>query len=90
MSKALYRVEAEASKEKVREDMEEMGQAELELLIDPAFFTSLRSRFPRRIEHVEILPKKMKANNELSCYRYAAVLHLRNRTEGTAAAAGDS
>ncbi|KAK5987982.1 Nonribosomal peptide synthetase dtxS1 [Cladobotryum mycophilum] len=78
VSKALHRMAGESSKEKIREEMAEMAQAELELLIDPAFFTNLPSQFPDLIEHVEILPKKMKANNELSCYRYAAVVHIRN------------
>ncbi|KAK1914063.1 hypothetical protein P3342_007309 [Pyrenophora teres f. teres] len=43
------------------------------------FFTALPSRLPGLVEHVEILPKKMKATNELSCYRYAAVVHVRPR-----------
>ncbi|KJZ68531.1 hypothetical protein HIM_12079 [Hirsutella minnesotensis 3608] len=57
--------------------MADMEQAESELLVDPGFFTALPSRLPGRIEHVEILPKKMRATNELSCYRYAAVVHIK-------------
>ncbi|BCS04213.1 non-ribosomal peptide synthetase [Aspergillus luchuensis] len=63
----------------VRAQMAETVHMEEELLIDPAFFTSLPSRFPQHIEHVEILPKRMVATNELSCYRYAAVLHTKHR-----------
>ncbi|KAL8766900.1 MAG: hypothetical protein Q9209_006448 [Squamulea sp. 1 TL-2023] len=79
VSRALYKLRAEASKDEVQKMIKEMAQAELELLIDPGFFTSLQGRFPDLIEHVEILPKRMTGNNELSCYRYAAVVHLRDR-----------
>ncbi|KJZ72182.1 hypothetical protein HIM_08447 [Hirsutella minnesotensis 3608] len=34
-------------------------------------------RLPGLIEHVEILPKRMKAFNEPSCFRYAAVVHVK-------------
>ena len=81
VSKALHGEERELSRAAVREAMTEMAQAELELLVDPAFFTSLRSRFPNFIEHVEILPKKMQANNHLASYRYAAIIYMRNRDQ---------
>jgi len=80
-SKAIYKIGGTASKDEVREEMTEMAQTELELLVDPAFFTSLPTRFPDLIEHVEVLPKRMKANNELSCYRYAAIVHVRSRRQ---------
>ncbi|RAH57715.1 nonribosomal peptide synthase [Aspergillus piperis CBS 112811] len=63
----------------IRSQMAETVHLEEELLIHPAFFTSLPSRFPKLIEHVEILPKRMVATNELSCYRYAAVLHTKHQ-----------
>lgn len=63
----------------VRSQMAETVHMEEELLLDPAFFTSLPDRFPQLIEHVEIVPKRMVATNELSCYRYAAVLHTKHR-----------
>ena len=56
--------------------MAEVARSERELLVDPAFFTSLAEELPDLIAHVEILPKKMKVTNELSCYRYAAILHV--------------
>ncbi len=61
--------------------MAEMEEGEEELLVDPAFFTGLTSRLPGKIRHVEILPKKMRATNELSAYRYAAVVHLHGPVE---------
>ncbi|KAL8673562.1 MAG: hypothetical protein Q9168_002016 [Polycauliona sp. 1 TL-2023] len=81
ISRALHKLEEKASKDDVQEKMMEMAQAELELLTDPGFFTSLQDQFPDLIEHVEILPKKMRANNELSCYRYTAILHVRDRKQ---------
>ncbi|KAL8701189.1 MAG: hypothetical protein Q9224_000616 [Gallowayella concinna] len=81
VSRAICKLVGDVSKDKCRQEMTEMAQAELELLIDPAFFTSLPTRFSDLIEHVEILPKTMKAINELSCYRYAAIVHVRNRTK---------
>jgi amino acid adenylation domain-containing protein len=68
-----------ATMDDIRSQMAETVHMEEELLVDPAFFTSLPSRFPQLIEHVEILPKRMVATNELSCYRYAAVLHTKQR-----------
>ncbi|KAL8922237.1 MAG: hypothetical protein Q9208_005316 [Pyrenodesmia sp. 3 TL-2023] len=79
VSRALHKRGEKASKDDIREEITEMAQGELELLTDPGFFTSLPSRFPNLIEHVQIQPKKMRANNELSCYRYAAIIHVRNR-----------
>ena len=62
--------------------MEDMERAEREFLVDPAFFTQLVSRFPDLVGRVEILPKKMRANNELSRYRYAAVIHTKSKLAG--------
>ena len=66
-----------ASKEEIQCMLEDMEQVERELLIDPGFFTSLPSRLPNLVEHVEIQPKIMKATNELSCYRYTAIVHTK-------------
>ncbi|KAL6855594.1 NRPS [Amphichorda felina] len=82
VTRSLYRVGKNPSREEVRRQMAEMEQMEVEFLVDPAFFTGLASRLPHLIEHVEILPKRMEATNELSCYRYAAVIHVKNETRG--------
>ena len=79
VSKALYKEGEEVSQATVREAMKEMAQKEIELLVDPAFFTNLPSQFPNFVKYVEILPKIMQANNELASYRYAAIIHLTNR-----------
>ncbi|RGP79565.1 multidrug resistance 3 [Fusarium longipes] len=75
VSKALHGDEARTSLDSLRQSMAAVERAEEELLIDPAFFTALKERLPHLIEHVEILPKRMVATNELSCYRYAVVIH---------------
>ncbi|KAL2850684.1 hypothetical protein BJY01DRAFT_261440 [Aspergillus pseudoustus] len=60
-----------------RERMAEVAGSEQELLVDPAFFTALAAELPDLIEHVEIMPKRMKVTNELSCYRYVAILYVK-------------
>ncbi|OOF93551.1 hypothetical protein ASPCADRAFT_517120 [Aspergillus carbonarius ITEM 5010] len=74
VSKALHAGD-EITPEYIRKRMAETAESETELLVDPAFFTVLVDRFPDLIRHVEILPKRMKATNELSCYRYSAVVY---------------
>ncbi|KAH7179814.1 uncharacterized protein B0J16DRAFT_364351 [Fusarium flagelliforme] len=73
--KALHGGKAGISLDSLRQSMVAIERAEEELLVDPAFFTALKERLPNLVEHVEILPKRMVATNELSCYRYAAVIH---------------
>ncbi|KAK2770048.1 nonribosomal peptide [Colletotrichum kahawae] len=41
----------------------------------------LPDRFPGLAQHVCIVPKKMKATNELSCYRYAAILYTASKIQ---------
>ncbi|GAB1208359.1 hypothetical protein APSETT445_007107 [Aspergillus pseudonomiae] len=65
----------------IRQKMTAIERAEEELLIDPAFFTALETRLPDLVDHVEILPKRMRATNELSCYRYAAVIYRKHQKE---------
>ncbi|KAG9191728.1 ATP-binding cassette, subfamily B (MDR/TAP), member 1 [Alternaria panax] len=74
-ARALQIAGNKATKAELRRMMADMECVERELLVDPAFFTALPSLLPGLVEHVEILPKKMKATNELSCYRYTAVVH---------------
>ncbi|KAL4889775.1 hypothetical protein BDV59DRAFT_204968 [Aspergillus ambiguus] len=73
VSKALH--STHPTVDDVRRIMAEIERTETELLVDPAFFMSLTDQYPSIVHHVEILPKHMKACNELSCYRYAAVIH---------------
>ncbi|RBR10280.1 uncharacterized protein FIESC28_09530 [Fusarium coffeatum] len=75
VSKALHGGKAGIGLDSLRQNMAAIERAEEELLVDPAFFTALKDRLPNLIEHVEIFPKRMVATNELSCYRYAVVIH---------------
>ncbi|UKZ79102.1 NRPS [Trichoderma virens FT-333] len=75
-ARALRTLGDKLTKDAMRQKMAEMEEREEELLVDPTFFTTLQNRFPAQIKHVEILPKKMQATNELSAYRYAAVVHV--------------
>lgn len=79
VSKALHDAGGSASLDDLKRRIAALKQRELELLIDPAFFTALPDAFPDRIEDVEIHPKRMKATNELSCFRYAAVIYFKHR-----------
>jgi amino acid adenylation domain-containing protein len=75
---ALHAIGDAATKNEVRKSIADMASKEEEFLVDPGLLTALPGRLPHLIEHVEILPKRMKATNELSCYRYSAVLHIKN------------
>ncbi|KAJ2979739.1 hypothetical protein NQ176_g3070 [Zarea fungicola] len=77
-ARAIHTLGRNATKDEVRKMMAELEESEEELLVEPAFFTTLASRLPDLIEHVEIIPKNMIATNELSAYRYAAIIHLRD------------
>lgn len=83
VSKALHRDGDAASREEMKRKIADLGRTERELLVDPAFFTALVEQLPQFIEHVEILPKRVKATNELSCYRYAAVLHIKDDAQSS-------
>ncbi|KAI0123588.1 hypothetical protein BJ170DRAFT_639720 [Xylariales sp. AK1849] len=78
VSKALHLLGETATKDKIRRQMTDTRRVEQELLVDPNLFSALPDRFPHLVKHVEILPKRMKATNELSCYRYSAVLYLKD------------
>ncbi|OAA73278.1 BEAS beauvericin nonribosomal cyclodepsipeptide synthetase [Cordyceps fumosorosea ARSEF 2679] len=75
-ARAVHALGRDATREGVRGQMEAQEEREDELLVEPAFFTGLAARRPDRVRHVEVLPKNMRATNELSAYRYAAVVHL--------------
>ncbi|KAG5951860.1 NRPS protein [Claviceps sorghi] len=77
VAKILHRAGGSISTTTMLEEMAQGERLEEELLVDPAFFTALANQFPDRVAHVEILPKMMRATNELSCYRYAAVVHVK-------------
>ncbi|KAH6963257.1 hypothetical protein DER45DRAFT_552701 [Fusarium avenaceum] len=79
VTQVLSRSGDNISKADLRQSIAHIASKEMEFLVDPGFFTGLQSRLPEFVEHVEILPKNMVATNELSCYRYAAVIHVKRR-----------
>jgi amino acid adenylation domain-containing protein len=82
VTQVLSRSGDNISKADLRQSIAHIARKEMEFLVDPGFFTGLQSRLPEYVEHVEILPKNMVATNELSCYRYAAVIHVKRRATG--------
>jgi amino acid adenylation domain-containing protein len=80
-ARALHSLGDNSTKDTIRQKMTEIEEREEELLVDPTFFTMLEKRHPNHIRHVEILPKMMQATNELSAYRYTAIIHLHGSEE---------
>ncbi|KYC43755.1 hypothetical protein WA1_00900 [Scytonema hofmannii PCC 7110] len=59
----------------LRQRVQKRMMQEEELIIDPALFTALKEHFPQ-ISHVEIRPKRGRYHNELTRFRYQAVIHI--------------
>ena len=60
---------------RLRSRVEKQVRNEQELVLDPAFFHALKQRLPK-ISRVEINLKRGRVHNELTCYRYDAVLYV--------------
>jgi amino acid adenylation domain-containing protein len=60
---------------KLRQKVHARHMDENELAIDPAFFFALRERLPK-LGRIEIHPKRGRARNELTGFRYQAVLRV--------------
>jgi amino acid adenylation domain-containing protein/non-ribosomal peptide synthase protein (TIGR01720 family) len=74
---------ASATPAEARRHLERNRLAERELVIDPALFLALRRRFPR-IAQVQLLQKRGRHHNEMTTFRYDAVLHLDSADPGLA------
>ncbi|HEX4962825.1 MAG TPA: non-ribosomal peptide synthase/polyketide synthase [Thermoanaerobaculia bacterium] len=79
----LHRAAASVPASQLRQSVETQRRQENELVVDPAFFVALKRRVPR-ISWVEVRPKRGRADNELTRFRYQVVLHV-----GPAPAASD-
>ena len=55
--------------------VEQRGKEEEELVVDPAFFFALAARLPA-VRHVELRLKRGRARNELTRFRFDAVVHV--------------
>jgi amino acid adenylation domain-containing protein/non-ribosomal peptide synthase protein (TIGR01720 family) len=71
----LYRAPSALSTAQLRQKVQKSIAAEKELLIDPDFFFALMNRI-ERICHVEIQLERGRHLNELTKFRYDAILHL--------------
>ncbi|HEY2739382.1 MAG TPA: amino acid adenylation domain-containing protein, partial [Thermoanaerobaculia bacterium] len=71
----LFQAEPEMPLPSLRQKAQVRRLHENELAVDPAFFAMLRQRLPG-IARVEIYPKRGRARNELTAFRYQAVLRI--------------
>ncbi len=69
----LFKAENDLGLDKLRERIRQRIEQEEELLIDPAFFSYLSEVLPG-LSHVELQLKRGETRNEMSCFRYDAVL----------------
>ncbi|WND83244.1 non-ribosomal peptide synthase/polyketide synthase [Lysobacter capsici] len=74
LSVALHQAAAGARDAQVLEQARRRAIADRELLVDPAWFLSLRSRYPQ-IRDIEILPKLGERHTEMAAFRYDVVIH---------------
>jgi 2-polyprenyl-3-methyl-5-hydroxy-6-metoxy-1,4-benzoquinol methylase len=71
----LQQVDSSLPLEDLRQRVQSLVEQERELLLDPAFFPALARRFPR-IAGATVQLKRGRPRNELTRFRYDAVLHL--------------
>ena len=76
----LYKANPEVSTETLKQRIQLQMLQEDELVIDPTFFVALKQCLPA-IGHVEIRPKRGRAENELTYFRYDVVLHVGEETD---------
>jgi amino acid adenylation domain-containing protein len=69
------RAEAGMEHDQLQQQVERSRFEEPELVIDPAFFHALRSKFPR-IQQVQIRLSRGHAENEMTQFRYNVLLHF--------------
>ena len=71
----LFQADDSITRDQFWKRVQNSVREERELLIDPSIFAALRERIPA-ISRVEIQSKRGRAHNELTRFRYDAVLHL--------------
>jgi ubiquinone/menaquinone biosynthesis C-methylase UbiE len=70
----------EAGVEELRNRIRRRIERDQELVVSPAYFLSLQNRFSKSLR-AEIHPRSGRADNEMTRYRYNAILHLGHETE---------
>lgn len=71
----LYRASATLPLEQVRQRARQQMTLEKELVLAPQLFAQLSTLLPA-LEHVDVWLKRGRAHNELTLFRYDAILHL--------------
>ena len=71
----LSQADDSMTSEQLRQRVQTQLNEEDELVVHPAFFNALKQRVPQ-ISSVEIVPKRGRAHNELTKFRYQVVLHV--------------
>ena len=79
-SVAFEQAPPETPREELRRRIDQQAAQEEELAVDPAFFAKLRESAPT-IGRVDTLPKRGRCHNELTKFRYDALLHRSARPE---------
>jgi acyl carrier protein len=72
----LHQAEPSLTREQLQQRLQLQMFQETELVIDPAFFSALKQRFPQII-NVEIQLMRGRHHNELTQFRYNVILHIR-------------
>lgn len=75
LSVELQNAPVDLTAERLRERVRRQVMMEPELLVDPAFFAEIKTRFPR-ISEVEIRLKRGAYQNEMTKFRYDVMLHV--------------
>ena len=81
----LFHASDEISVRELRDRIRRRVRREPQLVLSPACFLSLRRRF-QRISRVEIEPRHGRSDNEMSRYRFNAILHVEHEAGATSEA----
>ncbi|HEY9741969.1 MAG TPA: amino acid adenylation domain-containing protein [Coleofasciculaceae cyanobacterium] len=76
----LYQAEPSLTCEQLRQRVQMQMFQETELVIDPVFFTALKQRFPQ-ISDVQIQLMRGRHHNELTQFRYNAILYIGDKID---------
>jgi len=71
----LYQAEPSTTREQLQQRVQMQMYQETELVIDPAFFRALKQQFPQ-ISNVQIQLMRGRYHNELTQFRYNAILYI--------------
>jgi ubiquinone/menaquinone biosynthesis C-methylase UbiE len=76
-SVGLFQAADELTAGELRDRIRRRAEREPELVLSPAYFLSMCNRFPK-ISRVDLWPLRGRADNEMTRFRYAAILHIGN------------